>query len=248
MLLAIAAAAMVISACLCAWVPSARILHVTAPNAAAETAPALLVFAVGSALNMPLGVVQRVQQGLQEGYITNLWLALGNLVSLGLLLCFIRMGLGLPWLVAAVIGGPVLASLMNSVVEFGWRRPWLAPKLSLVRRTAAREILLTGVMIFSSQAGAAVLLSCPMFLLAHAAGALAVAPFSILQRVYSVFIIASSLLMTPPMAGLQRSLCPGRFRLTVCATILPKPASECADRQRTRVSTLPAWLPGLPRR
>src|SRR5207248_1590644 len=66
MLTGIGALAVAVAAMLCAWVPWSAILHIGGREAAAETAPALFVFAVGAALNMPLGVVQRIQQGLQE--------------------------------------------------------------------------------------------------------------------------------------------------------------------------------------
>jgi O-antigen/teichoic acid export membrane protein len=212
MLAAIGLLAAAVAAGLCSWLPWASILHVMSPPAVAEVAPALLVFALCAALNVPLGVVQRAQQGFQEAYITNLWLAAGNLVSLGLLLLFVRLGLGLPWLVGAVAGGPVVTGALNTLVEFGWRRRWLAPRPRLFRKNAARQILVTGLMIFSSQAGAAVLLSCPMFLLAHAATVSTVAPFSIIQRVFSVFVIASSMFMTPLWPAYSEAWARGDFR------------------------------------
>jgi len=211
MLLAIGALAIALAGAACAWLPWARILRVVEQRAALETAPALFVFAVATAVSMPLGVVQRVQQGFQEGYRANLWLALGNLLGLGLLLAFVRLGLGLPWLVAAIAGGPVIAGTLNWVVEFRWRYCWLAPRFRQAEWSSAREILGTGLMIFSSQAGAVALLSCPMFLLAHTAGAASVAPFSALQRMYSVFIVASSMLMTPLWPAYSEAFARGDF-------------------------------------
>ena len=122
------------------------------------------------------------------------------------------LGLGLPWLVGAVAGGPVLAGAVNTIVEFGWRRRWLAPKPRLIRgRAATFTIIVTGLMIFSSQAGAAVLLSCPMFLLANAASVSTVTPFSVLKRVYSIFVIASSLFMTPLWPAYSEAWARGNF-------------------------------------
>ena len=211
MLLAIGALAIALASGICAWLPWARMLHVMNPAAQAETAPALFVFSVATAINMPLGVVQRVQQGFQEGYRSNLWLSMGNLLGLGLLLTFVHWHMSLPWLVAAIAGGPVISGLLNWATEFLWNRRWLAPRLSQFHWSAAREIAGTGVLIFSSQAGAAILLSCPMFLLAHAAGAASVAPFSALQRMYSIFVVASSLLMTPLWPAYSEAFARGDF-------------------------------------
>jgi len=211
MLLAIGVLAIALAGVLCTCLPWARILHVVNPAAQAETAPALFVFAVATAINMPLGVVQRVQQGFQEGYRSNLWLSMGNLLGLGLLLAFVNLHLGLPWLVAAIAGGPVISGLFNWTTEFYWSRRWLAPRFGQFHWSSAREIIGTGLLIFSSQAGAAALLSCPMFLLAHAAGAASVAPFSALQRMYSIFVVASSLLMTPLWPAYSEAFARGDF-------------------------------------
>jgi len=179
------------------WIPWDRLFNVNSSQAIAEAGPALLVFGVSIALNMPLGIVQRVQQAFQEGFSANLWLGFGNLLSFVLLILFVRLGLGLPWLVFAVAGGPVLAGALNLLVEFGWLRRWLAPHPRQVRLVASRKVMGTGLLIFSSQISAAVLLSSPVLLLARNSGQASVASFSVLQRLYSVFVVGSSLLMTP---------------------------------------------------
>jgi O-antigen/teichoic acid export membrane protein len=179
------------------WIRWDRLFNVHSSQAIAEAGPALLVFGVSIALNMPLGIVQRMQQAFQEGFSANLWLGFGNLLSFGLLILFVRLGLGLPWLVLGVAGGPVLTSVLNLSVEFGWVRRWLAPHPSQVRLAASRKVMGTGLLIFSSQISAALLLSSPVLLMARNSGQASVASYSVLQRLYSVFVVGSSLLMTP---------------------------------------------------
>ena len=196
-LLAISLLTILTGAFLCLWIPWASLLGVTSDVGSRQAAPALFVFVACTAISMPIGVVQRVQQGFQESYATNLWLALGNLISLATLLYAIHLRLSLPWLVGAIAGGPVASGIANWIVEFSRVRPWLAPKARLIKLSAVKLICRTGLMMFSSQIGAAVLLSCPTFLLAHANGSATAAPFSILQRLYSVFVVGSAMLITP---------------------------------------------------
>lgn len=179
------------------WIDWGHVFGATSEKGRLEAGPALLVFLLFTALSMPFGVVQRVQQGFQESYTMNVWMAAGNLLSLILLLTFLHLGFGLPFLVGAIAGGPFVSLLINWVVQFSRVRRWLFPRFSYIHMASVRLIFHTGLMIFSSQLGAAILLSCPVFLLAHTAGAKQAASFSVLQRAYSIFVVASSMVMTP---------------------------------------------------
>ncbi len=188
------------------------LFNVRGGEAVREAGPALAIFALSVAVNIPLGLVQRVQQGYQEGYITNLWLAAGSVLNLGLLLCFVRAGKSLPWLVAAVTIGPVLAGIANWITEFSWKRPEFAPRWVRFRWHQAKRIGSSGLQIFSSQAGAAVLLTAPVFLLGHRLGQEAVASYAVLQRVFWIFVVASALLTTPLWPAYGEALARGDRR------------------------------------
>src|SRR5581483_6298156 len=79
----------------------AGVLNVDGEALGGEAAQAVAVLAVCFAANLPLGVVQRVRMGYQDGFVSNLWLGLGNLLGLGALVAVIAARAGLPWLVAA---------------------------------------------------------------------------------------------------------------------------------------------------
>src|ERR1700689_3291918 len=51
------------------FIPWADFFRVTSPAARLDAAPTLMVFAICFALNLPAGIIQRTQQGLQEGFI-----------------------------------------------------------------------------------------------------------------------------------------------------------------------------------
>ena len=90
------------------FVPWPTVFNIKSKLAAQEAGPAMAAFVVIFALNLPLGVVQRVQMGYQEGYQTSLYQCLGSIFGLIAVLLVIYVEGGLAWLVLAMAGGPVL--------------------------------------------------------------------------------------------------------------------------------------------
>ena len=88
---------------------------------------------------LPLGVVQQVQLGYQEGFVNSLWESAGRVLGLVGLLLVIYVKAGLVWLVLAMAGAPALAWLLNSLVLFGFRRPWLRPRFQNYHSASARK-------------------------------------------------------------------------------------------------------------
>jgi O-antigen/teichoic acid export membrane protein len=132
------------------------IFNVSTSEAIAEAGPATAVFVGCFLVSIPLGIVQRIQRGYQEGFIDSSWIAAGKLIGLGGVLLVIWLKGGLPWLVLALAGGPALALLLNSIVLFGVRRPWLYPRWRYVRSHYARRILHLGSLFFVLSVASAV--------------------------------------------------------------------------------------------
>ncbi|MDQ3013711.1 MAG: hypothetical protein M3X11_23770, partial [Acidobacteriota bacterium] len=59
--------------------PWPRVFNVTSELAMREAGPALAVFVLCFAANIPLGVVERVQLGYQEGFVSSVWQSAGSL-------------------------------------------------------------------------------------------------------------------------------------------------------------------------
>src|SRR5439155_26012615 len=125
-------------------VPWAHLMNVPSESASREARPAAVVLGVLFLIGVPLGIVARVQAGYQEGFKANVWLVLGGLLSIGGVILAIKLDLGLAWFVAALIGGPLFAVLLNGIVLFVFDRPWLRPRLRHFRVSAAKQIVRTG--------------------------------------------------------------------------------------------------------
>lgn len=180
-----------------AWVSWADVFRVTSTQARSEAAPALMVFALCFALNIPLDLVQRAQLGLQQGFRMNLWQVCGSLAGLAGVIVGIRMHAGLPILVAALAGAPVAAVALNTFHFFVVSRPDLRPRWQLVSQTAISRIVRFGTLFFILQLVAAVAFSADNFIIARILGAASVPDYSIPQRMFSLISLLVLMLVTP---------------------------------------------------
>ena len=114
------------------FIPWPRVFNVSSELAAKESGPAVFVFLICFLLNLPLDVVQRVQTGHQEGFVMNLWTAIGSLTGLAGLLVAVHLHGGLPWLILAILGGQLAGVFGNWVYEFGWMRPGALSRVALL--------------------------------------------------------------------------------------------------------------------
>ena len=127
------------------FIPWQRVFNVKSQQAVLEAGPAMAVIIACFAANLPLGVVRQIQLGYQEGFATSLWESAGKVLGLAGLLLVIYLKAGLTWLVLALAGAPALAWLLNSLVEYGFRRPWLRPRVKNYLSASARKVLHTGL-------------------------------------------------------------------------------------------------------
>ena len=179
------------------WVSWADVFRVSSAQARSEAGPALIVFAVCFLLNIPLDVVQRVQLGLQQGFRMNLWQICGSLAGLAGVMAGIKMHAGLPFLLAALAGAPVLATAMNSAHFFGISRPDLRPRWQYVSRRLIAEIARLGGLFFVLQLVVAVAFSADNFIIAQILGAAGVPDYSVPQRMFALISLMVSMLVAP---------------------------------------------------
>jgi O-antigen/teichoic acid export membrane protein len=151
-------------------------------HARQQAAPALLALGCIVALQLPLAIVNRVQEGYQEAAVNHLWQSLGNVVGLSLLLAVVSVGLGLPWVVAALAGGPSLAMLGNWLVQAGHQRRWLRPRWRLVERIRAGAIVRSGLLFSGLAAFTWVGIYSDIVVISWQLGSDAVAEYAVVQR------------------------------------------------------------------
>jgi O-antigen/teichoic acid export membrane protein len=144
-----------------------------------------------------LDVVQRVQTGHQEGFVMNLWTAVGSLAGLGGLLIAVHLHGGLPWLILAILGGQLAGVFGNWVYEFGWMRPALFPAWDYWDLGAARSIMGTGAMFFILQACGVFTIPLDNIVLTQVLGPEAVTQFAVPMRLFILLSMVASMFVVP---------------------------------------------------
>ena len=171
--------------------------NVRSDLACVEAGPATVVFIVCFALNVPADVVQRLQLGLQEGFISKLWQLGGSVAGLVGVLVVIHFHLGLPWLVGALAGAPLVVTIANNVAFFGWMRPDLQPRFSLLSGAVMRRLARLGLLFFVLQVVVAVAYSSDNFVVAKMLGADAVTRYSVTAKMFSIVSLGLSMFLGP---------------------------------------------------
>lgn len=172
------------------FIPWPAVFKVKSVLAGREAGPAIAIFITCFAISMPFGTVQRVQIGYQEGFISNLWQCAGSVLGLVGILIAIYFKAGLPWLVLAVAGAPVIVTAINWATEFLWLRPWLAPKWKQFHWEASCKLMATGAIFFVLQMFTLLGNATDNLVLAHILGPNSVAQYSVAQKMFSVALLA----------------------------------------------------------
>lgn len=185
-LLAIAGVILVAFFSLYSFIPWPRLFNVSTELAASESGPAIAVFVTCFAISIPFGTVQRVQMGYQEGFVSNLWQSAGNLLGLVGVLVGVYLRAGLPWLVLAMTGGPLLATLFNWLDQFLRARPWLMPRMGYFEWTSARKIAGIGAVFLLLQVMTLITGASDNLVIAQVLGNSAVAGYAVVQKMFSI--------------------------------------------------------------
>ncbi|HMX39045.1 MAG TPA: hypothetical protein PKD78_01915, partial [Saprospiraceae bacterium] len=147
-------------------------------------------------LSIPFSIVQRVQNALQEGHISQIWSGVGSISSLILLLIFVRLRLPLPWIIFALYGMQMSIVIVNYLFEFYHRRVEFKPHMKSASLQTGWSVARVGGLYIIIQLASIVLSSSSNLLLAHQSGMVAVANFAVIMRF--VMMIAGPLSMVFP--------------------------------------------------
>lgn len=165
------------------FLPWARLLNVKSPTAASEGAQAFLVLYASFVINIPLGVITRVQSGMQKGYIAQVVNGAGGVAALALILLVIRLHGGLPLLVLATVGTGIASTVVNGWLLFR-EYPWLLPSYHAVRGASAKKLLNLGLLFFVLQCSYTLAFTSDNVVIAQILGAAAVAAYAVPQKLF----------------------------------------------------------------
>ncbi|MFG1951491.1 lipopolysaccharide biosynthesis protein [Micromonospora sp. NPDC048830] len=171
-------------ACALLWsvspvVPWSAVFNVTDELTPAETRAMVLVWLTAFVVNIPLSLVNRVQYAYQQVGQSNVWLAVGSLVTLPLVLLVVGAGLPPVAVVAVMAAAPLLVTVVNTVWVYWWRMPQLRPRPSAVDRRLAGGLLRISGLFFAVTIVMAVANNVDNLIIAHTLGLASTTAFAI---------------------------------------------------------------------
>jgi O-antigen/teichoic acid export membrane protein len=178
------------------FIPWGRVFNLSTPESIAEAGTASMVFLACTLISIPLDVAVRVRMGYQEGFINSLWDAIGSVLGLCGLLVAIVWQAGLPWLVLASAGGPVVSTAINAVTLV-LKRLKLRPRWSAVRAPATKHILRMGVVFALLQAAVAAVYLSDNLIVTQIFGPESVAGYSVHVRMFGLAPFVVNLAQAP---------------------------------------------------
>jgi len=196
LLTALAGGAVVVLWSVSGLVPWTALFH-AGPAVGAEARPIALACLTAFLVNVPLSLVVRVQFAYQQVAQSNLWQAVGGLLSVPLVLLAVRADLPPAGVIAASVAGPPLTNLLTSCWVYGRRLPRLRPSVRMVDWHVARELfglsglflVLTVVMSVASNVDALVI--------AHRLDLADVTDFTVTARLFAQLGLLISLVNVP---------------------------------------------------
>lgn len=194
------------------WFPWDHLLKVHSPKMVGEMEVSLRILFLCFALNLPLGVVSRVQIGYQDGFINGMWLMAGNILGLAGLLISIILDAGLPWLVFSAAGAPVLSLLINGVVLFFRQRPQLLPRWSSFSLETAKQLLGMGMMFFVLQVTYAITYASDNLIAKNCLSPGAVTEYTAVATLFGIIPKVVEMLCTPLWPAYGEAIARGDFR------------------------------------
>jgi len=160
-----------------------------------EARPATLSLLACTFISMPLSVVLRVETGFQQGFVADLWNALGSLLGLAAVVLVIHQGGSLPAMVLALAGVPQLVTACNWSWQFFISRSALKPRLRLFNTPVALELLSMGGLFFVQQCFGLIYYLSDNLVIARTMGSTEVARYAVLQRLFSLGLVTQYLVM-----------------------------------------------------
>jgi O-antigen/teichoic acid export membrane protein len=160
-------------------VPWPSVFNVSSATAALESGPVVLVLVCCFIATLPLGATQKIQLGLQQGYWSNLWEAVGSVLGLLGIVVAIQLQAGLQWIALSMAGVPLIFRAINTLVFFGYQEKMLRPRFGHLNFDVIRRLVRTGFLFFVLQLAVIVGFQSDNIIIARILGVEAVAGYDV---------------------------------------------------------------------
>lgn len=193
------------------YLPWASFMNV-GPEHAAEVTAAAAVFLASVLVNLPLGIVHRVQLALQEGFVNSLWNAIGSVATLAGVLLAVELRADLPWMVLALVGGPVLANALNWLWLFLVRHRSFRPRWAAASLADGRQLVRIGALFFVLQLSVAFAYQSDVVVATRVIGPQAATDYSVTYRLFMIVPMIVNMVLLPLWPAYSEAIARGDGR------------------------------------
>jgi O-antigen/teichoic acid export membrane protein len=207
-LLGIASALFLIFIAIYPFISWKDVFNVKSNLAIQEAGPTIMMLVIMFLINMPLGIIERIQSGYQEGYRFQLWLVLGSVLSfVGLLLC-VFLKSGLCWLVLAYSGGQLIATISNGIYLFTKRRNYLIPSFKHFHLKTGKVLIQSGLIFFLLGLFTLLASASDDIIIAQTLGASTVAGYEVVKKMF-IFSMFTQFIIQPLWPAFAEAMASG---------------------------------------
>ena len=166
-----------------------RVFNIKSTLAKQEVGISIFVCWILFVIRLPLSIPGRIYAAYQEGYLYQIWSAIGSLISVFSLIFAIHIHANLPLLIVAGFGTLLIGDVLSAIHLFGFQRKWLIPKYKDFNLLQCKWLLKTGFQFWISQVSAILIFQTDLIIVAQMFGASEVASYGITLRLFSLVSI-----------------------------------------------------------
>lgn len=175
----------------------ARLFNAQTADSINLAGPIVIVILIPKLLNIPLAIIQRTQNAMQEAYNTNLWQIVGNILSLILVVIISLLDGDKVFMILASTGIVVIVALLNMIYYFAKQRPELRPSARCFDGKIAKSILKTGVLFCALSVFTTISLSIDNWIVARTSELSTVTSYSVMLRLANLINTVSLMISAP---------------------------------------------------
>lgn len=154
-----------------------------------EVFDTFLVIIFSILISMPLGIVQKIFDGFQISYIYQIISFFSTITSIFVLLFFIELKLGLPYLAFAFSSASLLSNIIGGGYLFFYKKPHLIPKFKYFNFSQGLVSIKIGLIFVVLQLFSFMNLSIDSFIIQSFLGVANVTTFELVRKLFSVSFI-----------------------------------------------------------
>ena len=177
-----------------------KIVGVEKTELRALTAPILLAILIPKIISIPLTLVRRTENAMQEGYFAYIFQGIASILSLVSIYITVLLNLGSVMVIFISSSIPVIVSVANSCFYY-FKNPKVRPGFRFIDIKIAKNMFFVGITFFILSILNSVSLNLDNYIVSKAASLNDVTPFSLALRATQLINVACTVLSAPLWAA-----------------------------------------------